>query len=139
MFSFRRKGAKKENASPQIHTSPSLPQLNSQGIPWPEDLVDVASIRQTPPPEFTQQGAAKTSFQGGERPIPFHKPFRGISGKPTDGATISSLYMSNPPSSFENRRFTTITTASRQSHRRTRIPPTFNLMVSHPIPFFCFF
>jgi len=128
MFSFRRKG-KKEDATPQIHASPSLPQLYSQGIPWPENLVDVAAIRQAPPDLAQQQGAAKTSFQGVDRaPIPFHKPFRGPPGKPVDG-TISSLYMSNPPSAFENKRFTTISTASRQGHRRTRVPPTFNLMV----------
>jgi hypothetical protein len=131
MFSFRRKGNKKQDDSPQSYASPSLPLLDPQGIPWPENLVDVASIRQTPPPEHAQQGAAKTSFQGPDRaPIPFHKPFRGTLGKPADGKTISALYMSASPSSFDHRRLTTASASSRQAnHRRTRIPPTFNLMV----------
>jgi hypothetical protein len=63
MFTFRRK-PKKEPESPRIRTSPSLPELNSQGIPWPEDLVDINAIRQEPLPEAVPpQGAAKTSFQ----------------------------------------------------------------------------
>ncbi|KAF8964397.1 septin family protein [Flammula alnicola] len=125
MFSFRRK-PKKEPASPRIRTSPSLPELNSQGIPWPEDLVDIAAIRQSPPPDAVQpQGAAKTSFQA-DAPIPFHKPFRPSIGKAHDGP-ISSLYMSGPPSSFDKK--TPPLTAGRYSQRRARIPPTFNLMV----------
>ena len=143
MFSFRRRGTKKQDDQPQIHTSPSLPQLHSQGIlPWPENLVDVASIRASTALEeeaaAQHQGAAKTSFQGAaaDRPIPFHKPFRALIGKPVNGGSISSLYMTNvAPSPFvvDNRKSTAtsaITTAGRQSQRRTRNPPTFNLMAS---------
>ena len=146
MFSFRRRGEKKQVDQPQIHTSPSLPTLHSQGIlPWPENLVDVESIRQSTALEddaaasivAQHQGAAKTSFQGAasDRPIPFHKPFRTpLTGKPGNGGSISSLYMNNIPQSpfvVDNRTSTTsaITTAGRQSQRRTRNPPTFNLMV----------
>lgn len=128
MFSFRRK-SKKEPETPRILTSPSLPELNSQGIPWPENLVDVAAIQQMPANDQPQQGAAKSSFHGVPYPIPFHKPFRGSLGKPKDGSTISSLYMSSPPSAFDNKR-STGPTVSRYSQRRARVPPTFNLMVS---------
>lgn len=129
MFSFRRK-PKIEPETARIRTSPSLPQLNSQGIPWPEDLVDIAAIRESPPPsEVKHQGAAKTSFQGYDSPIPFHKPFRPSSDTHTDGSLISSLYMANPPSAFDNRKAPPMP-AGRYSQRRTRIPPTFNLMVS---------
>ncbi|KAF8073708.1 septin family protein [Lyophyllum atratum] len=124
MFSFRRKPRKED--TPRIRTSPSLPELNSQGIPWPENLVDVAAIKQVS--AQPHQGAAKSSFQGVSDPIPFHKPFRGSAGKPKDGGTISSLYMSTPPSAFEKRKSNT-PTVGRYSQRRARVPPTFNLMV----------
>ncbi|KAF8195430.1 septin family protein [Pholiota molesta] len=126
MFSFRRK-PKKEPDTPRIRTSPSLPELNSQGIPWPEDLVDIAAIRGSPPPDAAQptQGATKTSFQS-EAPIPFHKPF----GRPSIGGAhdgpISSLYMAGPPATFDKK---VVPLVGRYSQRRVRIPPTFNLMV----------
>jgi len=47
MFSFRRK-PKKPEEPPPIRASPSLPDLKNmvQGdIPWPEDLVNMAAIR----------------------------------------------------------------------------------------------
>ncbi|KDR82809.1 hypothetical protein GALMADRAFT_57922 [Galerina marginata CBS 339.88] len=127
MFSFRRK-PKKEPDSPRIRTSPSLPELNSQGIPWPEELVDIAAIRQEPPPDAVPpQGAAKVSFQG-DAPIPFHKPFRPSTGKvSTDGGPISSFYMSGPTPTFDKKM--PPPSAGRYSQRRARIPPTFNLMV----------
>ncbi|KAG6830713.1 hypothetical protein H0H87_007300 [Tephrocybe sp. NHM501043] len=119
---------KKEPDTPRIRTSPSLPELNSQGIPWPEDLVDVAAIQQVPAADQPQQGAAKSSFQGVPYPIPFHKPFRPSSGKPKDGP-ISSLYMSSAPSAFDNRK-SAVPTIGRYSQRRARVSPTFNLMVA---------
>ncbi|KAF9013263.1 Septin-domain-containing protein [Cyathus striatus] len=128
MFSFRRK-PKKAPEQPRIRTSPSLPELNSQGIPWPSDLVDVAAIRQDQPPVFAHQGATKISYQAVDHaPIPFHKPFRSPSGKSNGNGPISSLYTSNPPpSAFDKRKVGT--SAGRFSQRRTRVPPTFNLMV----------
>lgn len=138
MFSFRRRSPKKgqENEAPHLKSSPSLPRLPSQEIPWPENLVDVAAIRQDPEPDDApHQGAAKTSFQGVNlAPVSFHKPFRGSPGKSVDtevnGGSISSLYMSHPPSSFEIWQSSKLSPpASRHSQRRTRQPPTFNLMV----------
>ena len=127
MFSFRRK-PKKEPESPRIRTSPSLPELNSQGIPWPEELVDIAAIRQEPPPEAVpHQGAARVSFHSPST-IAFHKPFRPSTGKPNNGGPISDIYMSGPPSSFDRKAVPPL--AGRYSQRRARVPPTFNLMVS---------
>ncbi|KAG5648412.1 hypothetical protein DXG03_004986 [Asterophora parasitica] len=127
MFSFRRK-PRKEPDTAQIRTSPSLPELNSQGIPWPENLVDVTAIQRIPASDIPQQGAATSSFQGVAQARPFHKPFRDSPGKHKDGGPISSLYMSSPPSAFDNRRSGT-PTVGRYSQRRARVPPTFNLMV----------
>lgn len=128
MFSFRRK-PKKEPESPRIRTSPSLPELNSQGIPWPEDLVDINAIRQEPLPEAVpSQGAAETSLQGStpDVPIPFHKPFRLSTGKRYDGP-ISSLYMPSPCPTPDLKHFPR--PVGRYSQRRARTPPTFNIMV----------
>ncbi|KAJ7134667.1 septin family protein [Mycena epipterygia] len=103
MFSFRRKPSKPEE-TPRIRTSPSLPTLSSQGIPWPENLVDVEAIRRVDAPETPP-----------------------AQGKPGDGP-ISSLYMSSPPPAFDNRK-SAAPNANRYSQRRARVPPTFNLMV----------
>ncbi|KAG1746013.1 Septin-domain-containing protein [Suillus paluster] len=135
MFSFRRRPRTLDSTVPQLKTSPSLPELHSQGIPWPENLVDVAVIRENPTPvpeRHPHQGAVKSSVSCSDRaPIPFHKPFRLIAGQPAEnGSKISSLYMSHPPSAFGNWRSSTTTVSStRRSHRKNRAPPAFNLMV----------
>ncbi|KAF8903131.1 septin family protein [Gymnopilus junonius] len=127
MFSFRRK-PRREPESPRIRTSPSLPELNSQGIPWPEELVDIAAIRQESPPDaIPHQGAARVSFQS-HSAIPFHKPFRPSTGKPNNGGPISDIYMSGPPATFDKKVLPPL--AGRFSQRRARIPPTFNIMVA---------
>ncbi|KAA1469856.1 hypothetical protein DENSPDRAFT_835530 [Dentipellis sp. KUC8613] len=137
MFRSFRKKPKKGDAQEgkTIRTSPSLPELSAQGIPWPEDLVDMSSIRQTPPPGRPVQGATRTSFSSPGRSIPFHMPFRGPPGRPSNAngneGTISSLYMSHPPSAFDNWRTSTSShPTSRPSQRRSRVPAAFNLMVA---------
>ena len=129
MFSFRRK-PKKVPDTPSIRTSPSLPELNSQGIlPWPEDLVDLAAIQQSPQSDVVPpQGAAKVSFQRDQGPISFHKPFRPSTA--SDGTRKPTvLFMpKNSPSAFD--KTVRPLSAARYSQRRARIPPTFNLMVS---------
>lgn len=126
MFSFRRRPQKVPDA-PRIRTSPSLPELNTQGIlPWPEDLVDLAAIQQSQQPDLVPtQSATKISFQRDQGPIPFHKPFRLSTEK--DRTTKPALPQ-HPPSAFEKR--VRPLSAARFSQRRVRIPPTFNLMVS---------
>ncbi|KAF8442837.1 Septin-domain-containing protein [Boletus edulis BED1] len=140
MFSFRKRpraNSTNSDASP-LKTSPSLPELSPQGIPWPENLVDVSVLRETPPvPELhPYQGAVKSSLHSFDHaPIPFHKPFRQSdqssetpNAKPSK---ISSLYMSpHPPSAFETWRSpSSAGTTTRRTQRRGRTPPAFNLMV----------
>ncbi|KAJ3773210.1 septin family protein [Lentinula raphanica] len=132
MFSLRRK-SKPVPEPTKIRGSPSLPELNSQGIPWPESLVDVSSIRQdiAPISEHVPKGAAPISFQGPPQVIPFHKPFRP-SGSGEGLPSISSLYMSNATANFTNGtspKHAPRTASSKYSQRRARTPPTFNLMV----------
>ena len=126
---FRKKTVKEPVEIPAGRTS--LPDINSQDVQWPEDLVDIAAIRHTPPPESQPQGAAPVpiSFQTDERGnTPFHKPFRQFIERSHDGAdrSISSIYMSPPPSAFP----ASSGPAARVGQRRTRVPPKFNLMVS---------
>jgi len=125
--SFRKKAVKEPVEEPVRKTS--LPDITSQDVQWPEDLVDIAAIRHTPPPEPQLQGAAPISFQPDEPgTTSFHKPFRRFAGRSHDGGdrSISSIYMSHPPSSYH----ATSGTATRVGQRRTRVPPKFNLMVS---------
>ncbi|KAJ8080542.1 hypothetical protein PM082_017375 [Marasmius tenuissimus] len=136
MFSLRRK-SKHPPQQPKVRTSPSLPEVHKQGIPWPESLVDVSSIGNNDQ-DYQQQGrrvegATKTSLQGPpNHPIPFHKPFRPSSGSTSAsaiaGGPISSLYMSHPPSAFDNWK-NSPAPIPRYSQRRTRQAPTFNVMV----------
>ena len=124
---FRKKQVKEPVEEPLRKTS--LPDITSQDVQWPEDLVDVAAIRHTPPPEPQLQGAAPISFQPHEPgTTSFHKPFRQFLGRSHDSGdrTISSIYMSHPPSAFPLSPGPT----TRASQRRTRVPPKFNLMVS---------
>ena len=60
MFSFRRKGSKKQDQGgpPYIRTSPSLPELSTQGVPWPEDLIDASEIPKIAVPPVPQHGAS---------------------------------------------------------------------------------
>ncbi|KAF5369466.1 hypothetical protein D9758_002737 [Tetrapyrgos nigripes] len=126
MFSLRRK--KSAAAIPtELPTTPSLPELNSQGIPWPESLVDVSSIRQDDAQKTPRSGAAKTSIHVDRSPIPFHKPFRPANEQGENGGAISALYMSNGPATFSPKG--KVAKPTRASQRRTRLPPTFNLMV----------
>lgn len=134
LFSLRRK-SKQVHQQPKVRTSPSLPEVHKQGIPWPESLVDVNSIRNDQD-QFEGrrvEGATKTSLQGPpNHPIPFHKPFRPVSDSHTtsdNGGPISSLYMSSPPSAFDNWK-NSPAPVPRYSQRRARSPPTFNVMVA---------
>lgn len=126
---FRKKAVREPVEVPTPRTS--LPDVTSQDVQWPEDLVDIAAIRHTPPPELQPQGAAPVSipFQTDERgTTPFHKPFRQFLGRSRDGGdhSISSIYMSHPPSAFQ----TPSGPTPRVGQRRTRVPPKFNLMVA---------
>jgi len=146
MFSFRKRPrANSASSDAPLKTSPSLPELNPQGIPWPENLVDVAVLHETPPvPEpHPYQGAVRSSLNSLDHaPIPFHKPFRFHSDQSPEtpnakASKISSLYMSpHPPSAFETWRSPSSASATTRprTQRRNRTPPAFNLMVCSPFP-----
>ena len=138
MFTFRRKSSKNlehPSGPPFIHTSPSLPELSSQGIPWPSNLVDLSQLPQEGSPPSPPRGAAKTSFTT-DGPVPFHKPWSSP-GKATSSPTgppLASLYASHPPSAFalEPRKVTHGSVrGQRANQKRNRNPTTFNLMVCH--------
>ncbi|OSX59911.1 hypothetical protein POSPLADRAFT_1172164 [Postia placenta MAD-698-R-SB12] len=130
MFSFRRKPRKPDSGgSPFIRTSPSLPELHTQGIPWPENLVDLSSLPQSDAPQVRPQGAAKTIFPTqGVGPIAFHKPWSSPEKPP--GRIISEFFTSRlpPPSAFETRK-QPVHLRAKLSQRKARSPTTFNVMV----------
>lgn len=130
MFSFRRKPRKPDSGGPPfIRTSPSLPELHTQGIPWPENLVDLSSLPQSDAPQVRPQGAAKTIFPTqGVGPIAFHKPWSSPEKPP--GRTISEFFTSRlpPPSAFETRK-QPVHLRAKLSQRKARSPTTFNVMV----------
>ncbi|KAH9854642.1 Septin-domain-containing protein [Lenzites betulinus] len=138
MFSFRRKPQKKaaENGGgpPFIRTSPSLPELSAQGIPWPSNLVDLSQLpadaHAPADPHAPRRGAAKTSFTSADTGgvVAFHKPWGAAAAAP---GGISALYMSHPPSAFETRKGSlTGQGRVRPSQRRAKNPTTFNIMVA---------
>ncbi|TRM64018.1 Septin-domain-containing protein [Schizophyllum amplum] len=140
MFStFRRKPSKKEEPQPRIRATPSLPELHSQGIPWPENLVDANAMRQdVVGKEPTGRDSRRPSLHSRDHPpVSFHKPFRANSGSISDAghapdgtSKISSLYMPEKPAKLEFRKSVQSQTPShRYTQRRARLPPTFNLMV----------
>lgn len=122
-----------------IRTSPSLPELAQQRIPWPKDLVDLDAVyaEASPSPSEQQAGSrpVRTSFQGVRGPVPFHKPFR--EGTTTANGTLSpksvaGLFGSGvppPPSSFPGTG-ARVRAGSNSRGRRNRFAPTFNVMVS---------
>jgi len=127
MFSFRRK---QQTPKPTpIPSSPSLPQLHSRGLSWPQNLVDTSSIEhQESEDETGLNGASRITFGSVDHgTIPFHKPSRMFSAG--GGVSISSMYMSSPPSAFDRASKSATAPSLGRSQRRARAPPTFNLMV----------
>ncbi|KAH9947585.1 Septin-domain-containing protein [Amylocystis lapponica] len=134
MFSFRRKPKAPDHSGPPfIRTSPSLPELSTTGIPWPENLVDLSALPETEVLSSPHQGATRTSFAVARfGPIPFHKPWSLSPGKSFDvpaGQPISSVYMSHPPIAFETRKQPVHARVRSTTQRRVRNPTTFNIMV----------
>ncbi|KAF8578550.1 hypothetical protein K439DRAFT_1638699 [Ramaria rubella] len=133
---------KKQVAEPVvIRTSPSLPELAQQRIPWPEDLVDVNAVhaftQQSPPHSEGHRmphGASKTSFQGTR--VPFHKPFRTGDGstpsspQPGGIAALFGTGVPPPPSAFNGVGSRSRVGSHGRSTRRAKYAPTFNVMVA---------
>ncbi|KAF7798436.1 hypothetical protein EIP86_009657 [Pleurotus ostreatoroseus] len=111
MFSFRRKTSKKQpdQNTARLRASPSLPDLSTQGIQWPDSLINVSEL-----PAIKLQAVQS-------------QPAKPSNGKPS--GPISALYMSHPPSAFDNRR-STHSARRKPSQRKARTPVAFNLMVA---------
>ncbi|KAL9711200.1 hypothetical protein Ac2012v2_005740 [Leucoagaricus gongylophorus] len=166
MFSFRRK-PKKPEEPPPIRASPSLPDLKNmvQGdIPWPEDLVNIAAIRNLegdekgdPIASMTEATHIGDESNGRSSAVSIvHQDYSSSRvGAPTQSvasytgkitpaaygtkAPISSLYMSMATPSealnsmrkkeCERKKKIRGSSEPRISHRKTKVPPTFNIMV----------
>lgn len=119
-LSIGKKSRKTKNNGLVIRPSPSLPTLHSQGIPWPENLVDtsvVRAVRQEP-----------------VSPIkPVGKTAKSVNGDTTNGGiSIASLY-AKASGGF------TRTIAGLAGHGRTqqrkRVAPTLNVRLRwRPLP-----
>ncbi|KAF8492314.1 hypothetical protein BU17DRAFT_8353, partial [Hysterangium stoloniferum] len=137
-------GSKRKKPAPEpavLRTSPSLPELNQQRIPWPGDLVDLDEIYASNYPSplsddhSTLNGPARTSFQGTRGPVPFHRPFRNgivteggvITPKPNNITALFGSGVPPPPSSY-NGVGPRSRTGSNSRTRRAKSAATFNLM-----------
>ena len=111
-LSIRKKSRKPKNGGPVIRSSPSLPTLHSQGIPWPENLVDTSVVR-----------AVRQEAVTPVRPV--GKTAKSLNGDTTNGAiSIASLYAKASGG-------ITRTIAGLAGHGRTqqrkRVSPTLNV------------
>ena len=110
-LSFGKKSRKAKNGGPVIRPSPSLPTLHSQGIPWPENLVDtsvVHAVRREP-----------------VAAMPVGKSAKSLNGDTANGTiSIASLYAKASGG-------LTRTIAGLAGHGRTqqrkRVAPTLNV------------
>ncbi|KAI6042688.1 Septin-domain-containing protein [Pisolithus marmoratus] len=139
MFSFRRRPKDTSTVTAPLRSSPSLPELHAQGIPWPENLIDVTALRETPnvaerEEETTEESSPLLHYrQQGHQ----HQQHQYQHYPAQNGTSISSLYMSSshhPHSAFDQWRSSTpastnAPTITRRVHRKNRNPPAFNLMV----------
>lgn len=123
-ISLNRKPKKKEG--PVIRTSPSLPSLHAQGIPWPENLVDIEDVNaarsETPQPVPKGSGRQTTAS------VPFHKPFRSPTPGDNQGPSIASIYTGRTSSTFV--RGGTYPNINSSRSQRRRVAPTLNVRKS---------
>jgi hypothetical protein len=78
-LSIGKKSRKSKHGGPVLRSSPSLPTLHSQGIPWPENLVDTSAVH-----AVRQEPVA---------PIKPVKSAKSFNGETTNGTiSIASLY-----------------------------------------------
>ena len=118
-LSFGKKSRKAKNGGPVLRSSPSLPTLHAQGIPWPENLVDTSMVH-----------AARQEPLSPIKPV--GKPAKSLNGDTAHGTiSIASLY-AKASGGF------TRTMAGLAGHGRTqqrkRVAPTLNVRLRwHPL------
>jgi hypothetical protein len=137
-----------------VRATPSLPELSSPTLAWPEGFVEITADDLPPATAATTNGAghhsnghangypatphtAKTSVEFSPVPV-FHMPFRTADAQ---GGPIATLYASPTPRAFEpppaqvpvpplpTRASNTSDVRRKKSHARHRTQPTFNIMV----------
>jgi hypothetical protein len=118
-LSFGKKSRKAKDGGPVIRSSPSLPTLHSQGIPWPENLVDATAVR-----AVRQEPVAPIKAVG--------KSAKSLNGDATNGAiSIASLYAK---ASGGITRTLSGFTGHGRTQQRKRVAPTLNVRL-RSVPF----
>lgn len=118
-LSFGKKSRKSKDGGPVLRSSPSLPTLHAQGIPWPENLVDTSLVH-----------AAR---QEPVSPIKPGKSSKSLNGDTANGTrSIASLYAK--ASGGFTRTMAGLTGHGRTQQRK-RVAPTLNVRLCwHPLP-----
>lgn len=123
------RGKSKKKDEPTVRSSPSLPSVLPQGIPWPENLVDINDVRAARDAEDPSEQPEKTSRPFSSS-VPFHKPFRAGSFNGTENAqkgSIASLYANRPPHNSGFVRGGSHNAINQSRSQRRRVAPTFNV------------
>ncbi|KAG8832187.1 hypothetical protein FRC17_001781 [Serendipita sp. 399] len=118
---------KKKKEEPSIPTSPSLPSVLAQGIPWPENLVDINEVH------AVRKSVTQTN-DGSKSSVSYHRPFRAgspSSDGPANG-TIASFFTSKGAQIGSYIRSGAHQTLSISRSQRRRVAPTLNIMVAGP-------
>jgi len=130
-ISLRGKSKKKDEGT--IKTSPSLPSVLPQGIPWPENLVDIDDIKAARKDSRDGDKTGKDKSGRYTPSIGFHRPFRAGTPDGTGlGGTIASLFSSRVATGGG---FVRTGTVSQSRSQRRKVAPTLNVRF---LPFFRF-
>lgn len=125
-ISLRGKSKKKDEGT--IKTSPSLPSVLPQGIPWPENLVDINEVKaaRKDSRDGTEKGGNDKNNGGRYTPsIGFHLPFRaGTPDGASSGGGIASLFTSRVST---GNGFVRTGTVSQSRSQRRKVAPTLNV------------
>jgi hypothetical protein len=117
---------KKKKEEPVLKPSPSLPSVLPQGIPWPEDLVNIQDVRAARKQENEPSGKVSRSFTTSAS---FSNTIRG--GKTSsDGSTlgtIASLFTSKGAQNGGFIRSGARPNVSLSRSQRRRVAPTLNV------------
>ena len=124
-ISLRGKSKKKEEGT--IKASPSLPSVLPQGIPWPENLVDINEVKAARKDSRDEKRANKEKNSSGRftPSISFHRPFRaGTPDGTSSGGGIASLFTSRISTGGG---FVRTGTVSQSRSQRRKVAPTLNV------------
>ncbi|PVF97315.1 hypothetical protein CPB86DRAFT_707200 [Serendipita vermifera] len=119
---------KKKKEEPTLKPSPSLPSVLPQGIPWPEDLVNIQDVRDARTKEGESGGKVSRSFTTSAS---FSNTLRGkVSSDGSTLGTIASLFTSKSAQNGGFIRSGARPNVSLTRSQRRRVAPTLNIMVA---------